>query len=380
MKFFVPIDARQGEPRVAMLPLTAKKLVDLGAEVEVETGLAQRMHLPDADYVKSGCRVSPDRNTSLAKADVVLVLNPPSVADVRLMRRGTILAGFVNPFEQRDLLEAMAEAGISALSMEMIPRSTLAQKMDALSSQASLAGYVAVILAANKLTKVFPMMMTPAGTLAPARVFVIGVGVAGLQAIATARRLGALVEAFDTRPVEDQVKSLGARFVKVDLGETGQTRDGYARALTEDQLARQREAMARHCAGADVVIAAAQVFGKKAPVIVTDVMLRGMKPGSVVVDTAIDSGGNVEGAEPDKELLKYGVQLIALRHLASHVPEHASQVYSNNLLALVEHAWDRANKQVLLKLDDEIIRSCLLTHQGEIVHDRFRAAPAGGPT
>ena len=379
MKFFLPTDARHGEPRVAMLPLTARKLVDLGAEVEVETGLAQRMHLPDADYVKSGCSVSPDRAASWAKADVVLVLNPPTVADVRLMRRGAILAGFLDPFNRRDLLEAMADAGISAISMELVPRSSLAQKMDALSTQASLAGYVAVILAADRLTKVFPMMMTPAGTLAPARVFVIGVGVAGLQAIATARRLGALVEAFDTRPVEDQVKSLGARFVKVDLGETGQTKDGYARALTEEQLARQREAMARHCAGADVVIATAQVFGKKAPVIVTDVMLRGMKPGSVVVDTSIDSGGNVEGAEADKELLKYGVQLIALRHLASRVPEHASQVYSNNLLALVEHAWDRTNKVLALNRDDEIIRSCLLTHDGTIVHERFRVPPPGGP-
>ncbi|HPG00428.1 MAG TPA: NAD(P) transhydrogenase subunit alpha [Kiritimatiellia bacterium] len=379
MRFFVPIDARLGEPRVAITPATAKKLIDLGAEVEIQAGLAQQMHLPDADYVKAGCLVSPDRNGSLAKADVVLVLNSLGSEDIRLMRKGAILAGFLDPFSPHDLMESMAHAGISALSMEMIPRTTLAQKMDALSSQASLSGYVAVVLAANKLTKVFPMMMTPAGTLAPARVFVIGVGVAGLQAIATARRLGALVEAFDTRPVEDQVKSLGARFVKVDLGETGQTKDGYARALTPEQLAKQREAMARHCAGSDVVIAAAQVFGKKAPVIVTDVMLRGMKPGSVVVDTSIDTGGNVEGAEPDKEIVKYGVHVLAYRHLASRVPEHASQMYSNNLLALVEHTWNREAKQVVLNREDEIVRSCLLTHEGKIVHERFQAPPPGGP-
>lgn len=380
MRIFVPIDSRPGETRVAALPAAAKRLIDLGAEVEIEPGLAGAMHVPDADYVKPGCLVSPDRDASWAKADLVLVLNPPSIDHVRRMKRGAILAGFLDPFNRRDLMEALAGAGISALAMELIPRSTLAQKMDALSSQASLAGYVAVMLAANRLTKVFPMMMTPAGTLAPARVFVIGVGVAGLQAIATARRLGALVEAFDTRPVEDQVKSLGARFVKVDLGETGQTKDGYARALTPEQLARQREAMARHCAGSDVVIASAQVFGRKAPIIVTDVMLRGMKPGSVVVDTAIDSGGNVEGAEPDREILKYGVNLVAYRHLAARVPEHASQVYASNLFSLVEHLWDRQSKTISLRLEDEITRSCLLAHDGRIVNERFQAPPPGGPS
>jgi NAD(P) transhydrogenase subunit alpha len=276
------------------------------------------------------------------------------------------------------LIEKFISKGVSAISMELIPRTTLAQKMDALSSQASLAGYVAVILAAEKLDKVFPMMMTPAGTITPAKVFIIGAGVAGLQAIATAKRLGARVEAFDTRAVvEEQVQSLGAKFVKVDLGETGQTKDGYAKALTEEQLAMQREAMARHCAQADVVITTAQVFGKKAPVIVTREMIRGMRTGSVVVDLAVETGGNVEGSEAGKTTEINGVSIMGMENLPGRVAVHASQMYSSNVGNLISHFWDKEAKKFNLDLGDEIIRGCLVTHDGTIFSETLKPEKKG---
>ena len=251
--------------------------------------------------------------------------------------------------------------------MEMIPRSTIAQKFDAMSSQANLAGYVAVLMAAEKLNKIFPMMTTPAGTISPSRVFIIGAGVAGLQAIATARRLGARVEAFDTRPVvEEQVKSLGARFVKVDLGETGETKDGYSKELTSEQLEKQREVMAKQCSLSDVVITTAQVFGRKAPTILTEDMVEGMKPGSIVVDMAVESGGNVECSRIDEEVDVNGVCVLGYSRLASRVPVHASQVYSNNLTSFIEHFWDSENKTLKLDPGDEIVQGCLITRGGEI--------------
>jgi NAD(P) transhydrogenase subunit alpha len=253
--------------------------------------------------------------------------------------------------------------------MEMIPRITRAQKMDVLSSQANLAGYVAVIIAAERIAKIFPMMMTPAGTISPARVFVVGVGVAGLQAIATAKRLGARVEAFDTRPVvEEQVKSLGARFVKIDLGETGQTKDGYAKVLTEEQLQKQREGMAKVCAASDVVITTAQLFGRKAPLIITDEMVAGMARGSVLVDLAVESGGNIAGSQPDEEVDVNGVRIIGLANLPGKVAVNASQMFSSNMHALVDEFWDAEQKRFVLDVEDEIIQGCVITHKGEVVN------------
>jgi NAD(P) transhydrogenase subunit alpha len=246
--------------------------------------------------------------------------------------------------------------------------------MDVLSSQANLAGYVAVLLAATHCKKIFPMMTTAAGTITPGKVFIIGAGVAGLQAIATARRLGAKVFAFDTRPVvEEQVKSLGASFVKIDLGETGQTKDGYAKALTEEQLAKQRQALKKMCADSDAVISTAQVFGRKAPVIVTTEMLSAMRKGSVVVDLAVESGGNVEGAPFNQIADRDGVTLVALANLPGRVPFNASQVLSGNLLGLIEEFWDKEGKKFVLKLDDEIIKGCLITHQSEVCHPDIKA-------
>ena len=375
MKIIALSEKIPGEKRASLNPATTEKLVKLGAEVLVEPGLGAAIHFADADYVAKGARLITDRPAALAEADLVLRLRPPSADEAASARAGSIHIGYLEPFTNKPVVEAFARSGATALAMELLPRTTIAQKMDALSSQASLGGYVAVLLAAERLNKLFPMMMTPAGTITPARVFIIGAGVAGLQAIATAKRLGARVEAFDTRPVvKEQVQSLGAKFVEVDLGETGQTKDGYAKALTEEQLAIQRAAMARHCADADVVITTAQVFGRKAPVIVTADMVRGMKPGSVVVDMAVESGGNVEGSVLDQETDVNGVNLIGLGNLPGRVPVAATQMYASNLGNLIEHFWDKKEKVFRLNLEDEILKGCTVTQGGAVVHDGVRKA------
>lgn len=375
MQAFVPRELDPHETRVPIVPDTAAKLVKKGVPLTVESGLGVSAGHADADYEKAGAKVTSDRNAALAEADLVLRLRKPPIAEIRRMKRGSVHVSYLDPFNERELVEALAEAGVSAVCMELMPRTTRAQKMDALSSQANLAGYVAVILAAERLNKILPMMMTPAGTIAPARVFIIGAGVAGLQAIATAKRLGARVEAFDTRPVvAEQVHSLGARFVKVDLGETGQTKDGYARELTEEQKQKQRDAMARVCAQSDIVITTAQVFGRKAPLIVTDAMLAGMQPGSIVVDLAVETGGNVEGAVPGEEKEIHGVRVIGLENLPGRVAVHASQMYSSNVGAFVEEFWDTESKTLKLNREDEIIGGCLVTHNGEVVHEMVKKA------
>src|SRR6266566_7795097 len=357
MKIFVPKETAASERRVAVVPETAKKLVALGAEVAVETGIGASIHRGDGEYETAGGQIIADRVAGLNEADAVLRLRKPPADEVPHLRENCVHIGFLDPFNERELTERLAVANVSAISMEMIPRTTAAQKMDALSSQRSLAGYLAVIVAAEELDRIFPMMITPAGTIQPARVFVIGVGVAGLQAIATAKRLGARVEAFDTRPaVEEQVRSLGARFVKVELGETGQTEQGYAKALTEEQLAAQRDVMAKHCALADVVITTAQVFGRKAPVIVTTEMVRGMRPGSVVVDLAIETGGNVECAEFDKIVEVNGVRVFGYANMPSRAAVPASEMYSNNIPNFVEHFWDKEQKQFVIDPSDELLR------------------------
>lgn len=378
MHIFVPREIHPGELRVPLTPENVKRFVDKGAEVTIEAGMGAPSGHADAAYEAAGAKVSADRDSMLNAADMVLRLRKPPLEEVAKLKRGCIHVSFLDPFNERELIDALVAAGVSAISMEMIPRTTRAQKMDALSSQASLAGYVAVILAAERLNQILPMMMTPAGTIKPSRVFIIGAGVAGLQAIATAKRLGARVDAFDTRPVvEEQVASLGAKFVKVDLGETGQTKDGYAKELTPEQQAKQREAMAKVCVQADVVITTAKLFGRKAPVIVTKEMVAQMKPGSVIIDLAADTGGNVEGVEVDKEVEVNGVRIVGLSNLEGRVPVHASQMYSSNLGNLVEEFWDKEAKQFALKLDDEIIKGCLVTHDGAIVSELLKNVRAG---
>ena len=372
MKISVPKETHPGETRAALTPDGAGKLVKLGAQVEVEAGMGRGAGWGDAAYQSAGATLAPDRRALLSSADMVLRVRKPPVEEITLLKAGCVHVSLLDPFNEKDLIQKLAERSISAISMELVPRTTRAQKMDVLSSQANLAGYVAVVLAAHHANKIFPMMMTAAGTILPAKVFIIGAGVAGLQAIATAKRLGAKVTAYDTRPVvEEQVKSLGGQFLKIDLGETGQTKDGYARALTGEQIQKQRDAMKKTCADSDVVITAAQVFGRKAPILVTAEMLDAMKPGGVVVDLAIESGGNVEGAAFDQVIDRNGVKIVGLANLPGRVPLHASQVYSANLTSLIEEFWDKPNKRFVLKLEDEIIKGCLVTHGGKIVNEKL---------
>ncbi len=373
IRVFAPKETYPGETRAPLVPATVQRLIKLGAEVEVESGVGAGISCSDDTYRTAGAAISADRSASLRQADLVLRLRPPAPEDVAKLKRGALHISYLDPFNRRDLLADLALVGVSACCMEMIPRSSVAQKMDALSSQASLAGYIAVIIAATRLGKILPMMTTPAGTIRPAKVFVIGVGVAGLQAIATARRLGAQVEAFDTRPVvEEQVKSLGARFVKVDLGETGQTAQGYAKELTPEQLAKQREAMAQRCAVSDIVITTAQVFGKKAPRILTTDVVKTMSPGSVVVDLAVESGGNVECSRPDEEVDVEGVKVLGITNFPGCVARAASEMYSNNLGNFVEHFWDKSTATFRLDPEHELLKGCLLTHDGEIIHPQFK--------
>ena len=374
MRIAVIKERHPGERRVPLLPATAEKLVKLGAELLIEAGLGQSCRFEDAAYEKVGATVSAARRELLQSADMVLRLRKPPADEIELMRKGCIHVSYLDPFHEAELVELLRRAGTSAISLEMIPRSTLAQKMDVLSSQANLAGYSAVLLGAEHLDKILPMMTTPAGTIKPARVFVIGVGVAGLQAIATAKRLGAVVEAFDTRPVvEEQVRSLGAKFVKIDLGETGQTKDGYAKALTPEQLALQKEGMAKACARADVVITTAQLFGRPAPRLIDQKMLAGMQPGSVVIDMAVESGGNVEGSVLDQVVEISGVRVVGFGNLPGRVAETASQMYSANLGNFVEHFWDKQAKTFLLNRNDELIKGALITHDGEIVSEMYKS-------
>lgn len=376
MKISAPREIYPGETRAPITPACVAKLARLGAQVEVESGIGAGAGFSDDDYAKNGAAISHDRRNLLNAADMVLRLRKPPFEEVAWLKPKTIHVSLLDPFNEKELIQAFADHDVSAISMEFIPRTSRAQKMDVLSSQANLGGYEAVILAARHSNKIFPMMTTAAGTILPAKVFIIGVGVAGLQAIATARRLGAKVIAYDTRPVvEEQVKSLGAQFLKMEIGETGQTKDGYAKALTEEQIHKQRESMKKTCAESDVVITAAQVFGRKAPVLVTAEMLNAMKAGSVVVDLAVETGGNVEGVAYDKIIDRNGVKIIGIANMPGRAPLHASQVYSENLVNLVGEFWDKQEKTFVLKLDDEIIKACLITHGGRIVNPRLNGKP-----
>lgn len=367
-----------GENRVALIPEHIAKLVKAGADFLVETGTGHSLGVPDSAYVAAGAAIVADRKALMGDAELVLSVRAPVPEEIPALKHGSVCVSLMDPFREKNLVEAIRDRQVSAISLEMIPRITRAQKMDVLSSQANLAGYVSVILAAERLAKIFPMMMTAAGMISPVRVFVVGAGVAGLQAIATAKRLGARVEAFDTRPeVEEQVKSLGARFVTIDLGETGQTSGGYAKALTEEQLAKQREGMTKVCAASDVVITTAQVFGRKAPLIITEEMVRAMPKGSVIVDGAVETGGNVAGARLNEEVDADGVLIIGLANLPGRVAVHASQMFSANMYNLVSEFWDRDTRRFNLNFGDEIIKGCVITHGGEIVNEMISRHYAG---
>ncbi len=373
MLCYAASDHAKGEVRAPLTPATAAPLIKLGLQIHAPPGLGLGSLYSDEQYTGAGVILTPDVDGALQSADLILRVRKPAMEEIRRLKPGAVHVSFLDPFNEGPLLAAFAAARVSAVSLEMIPRTTLAQKMDALSSQASLAGYAAVVQAAARLRLALPMMMTPAGTILPARVFVVGAGVAGLQAIATAKRLGARVEAFDTRPVvEEQVRSLGAKFVKIDLGATGQTSAGYAQALTPEQIARQQAGMARICAQSDIVITTAKVFGRQAPRLITRTMLSGMRAGSVVVDLAVESGGNVEGSRPGEDVVTAeGVTIVGHAALECTVPHHATQVLAANFAAWITHFWDAEKKTLRLEPGDEILKGCLLTRDGAIVHPQF---------
>ncbi len=361
------------ETRVALIPDDIKKLTAMGFSFKVVRGAGTKSGFSDAAYEKAGA-VLIDKEEQGYDSEIVLRILKPAGADG--LKPDTLHLSYLDPFNEKALLKEFAQKGIQAVSLEMIPRTTLAQKMDVQSSQTSLAGYVAVVNAAARLPKILPMMVTPSGTINPARVFIIGVGVAGLQAIATAKRLGARVDAFDTRPVvEEQVKSLGASFVKIDLGEMGQTDQGYAKELTPEQIKKQQEAQAKVCERSNIVITTAKVFGRKAPRLIGKDVIDRMQPGSIIVDMAVSTGGNVEGSKLFEEVVTdNGVIIMSGDFLERQVPFDASKMLSGNFTAFLTHFYDKEAKEFKVNLEDEIMRGCLLTKGGKIIHDRFKEA------
>ncbi|MCF6311433.1 MAG: NAD(P) transhydrogenase subunit alpha [Verrucomicrobiales bacterium] len=372
MKIFAPKETDPDETRAALDPLGAKKLTDLGITVVVEAGVGESSGHLDQKYSEAGAEVTQDRNAALADADVVIRVRKPPAAEVGKLKKGAIHISFLDPFNEPDLIDAFAKANATAISLEMVPRTTLAQKMDALSSQANLAGYASVILAASRMKTILPMMMTPAGTIAPAKFFIVGIGVAGLQAIATAKRLGARVTAFDVRPEAlEQAESLGAKALRIDLGET-KSEGGYAKEMTPEQIKIQIEAQAKVCAQSDVVITTAKVFGRKPPVLVKKPAIDQMQNGSLIIDLAAEGGGNVEGIVAGEEVTtKNGVTLIGLTNYEGLVPQNATQVYSANITNMIEHFLDEESKSFPIDLEDEILKGCVITYDGKIVNERF---------
>jgi NAD(P) transhydrogenase subunit alpha len=357
------------------------KLVKQGLAVWIEAGAGDLSYFSDAAYESAGAQIIRDRARLWGEADVVLKVSPPreredGQSEIDLLRPGAVLISFLNPLGEPSRIQQLAERQITALSMEMIPRTSRAQSMDALSSQASVAGYQAALLGAAALPKFFPMLTTAAGTIPPAKVFVMGAGVAGLQAIATCRRLGAVVEAFDIRPaVKEEVQSLGAKFVEVSLEEDTVAEGGYAKEISEAAKARSRQVIAKHVQQADVIITTAQVPGKAAPILLTEEMVAQMKPGSVVVDLAAEQGGNCACTEPGKDVVKNDVTIMGPINLPSSLPIHASQMYAKNLTSLLQLMVK--DGKLNLNFDDDIIASACVAHGGEIRNERVKAALAG---
>ncbi|HUZ83255.1 MAG TPA: Re/Si-specific NAD(P)(+) transhydrogenase subunit alpha [Gaiellales bacterium] len=375
MRVGVPREHTAGEHRVALTPDTVQRLAGAGTEVAIERGAGEAASLPDEVYRDAGAAVV-DRDELLATADVLVRVGRIEPADLAGMRPGTTLVGYIWPLTSPELVAALAEARITAFGMESVPRVTRAQRMDSLSSQSTVAGYKAVIVAADTLPRFFPMLMTAAGTVAPAKVLVLGAGVAGLQAIATARRLGAVVSAYDTRPVvKEQVQSLGAMFVELDLGDAGgQDARGYATELSEEQQRRQREQMAAHIAGSDVVVTTALVPGRPAPRLIPADAVAGMKPGSVIVDLAAETGGNCELTEPGETVVRHGVTIVGERNLPATMPLHASQMYGRNMLAVLDHLI--VDGSVQLDFEDEITADAVITHDGRVTTRLLQKVPA----
>ncbi len=383
MTIGVPNETCPGERRVSIVPAGVGALVRAGCAVRVSAGAGREAGIADEDYEAAGALLVPERESVFAEADVIVQVrgggaNPDSgMADVELLREGQVLTGFLEPLSAAAEIRALADRRATACAMELIPRTSRAQSMDALSSQANIGGYKAALMAAEYLPKLFPMMMTAAGTITPAHVFVVGVGVAGLQAIAICKRLGAVIQAYDVRPaVKEQVQSVGARFVELEL-DTAESEGsgGYAQAMDEQFYAKQREMMARVVSENDVVITTAAVPGKPAPVLVTEDMIKSMKPGSVVIDLAAERGGNCEITEPGKTVVKHGVTLVGELNLPSTVPFHASQMYSNNIVNFLKLMINDGALDA--NVDDDIVQGATVTRDGEIVNEMVRSVLEG---
>ncbi|MFT6898809.1 MAG: NAD(P) transhydrogenase subunit alpha [Paraglaciecola sp.] len=364
-----PAEMKAGEKRCSLLPVNVKAYKLLGAKVLIEAGLGQHIDVYDDEYVAAGATVAANRSELLQQGDIVLSLHKLGAEDVTQLKQDALIVSYLDPFNETGFVDTLCSKGVTSISMEMIPRISRCQKMDALSSQASLAGYVMVMQAVNTLPSVLPMMMTPAGTLKPAKVFIIGAGVAGLQAIATAKRLGASVTAFDTRGVvAEQVRSLGAKFLDIDLGETGETGQGYAQALTPQQMAIQQKEQAKCIADSDIVITTAQLFGRKPPVLIDTQTIALMRPGSVIVDMAAESGGNVQGSVSGETVTIHGVNVIGTGAWANGVAKHATQMYASNLYNLISEFWAKDDNRFALDIEDEVQSGCIITHQGKVVN------------
>ena len=360
------------DERSPIHPDTISMLLNLGVEIRFEEDIGNGINVNNKVFEELNLTKS-SRKDCIKESDLIITNQPLEISELSEIKPGASILGMVNPFSNKELIEGCASRKINLVSMEFIPRITRAQKMDVLSSQANLAGYIAVIESSRHLSTALPMMMTAAGTLKPAKVFVIGVGVAGLQAIATAKRLGARVEAFDTRDVvEEQVQSLGAKFVKIDLGETGETSQGYAKELTEEQLAKQKELQSKVCERSDIVITTAQLFGRPAPRIIDNSTIKKMKRGSIVLDMAVESGGNVEGSKVDEIVEVDGVKIVGISNLASKVAGHASYALSNNFNNWLLEFYDEESKNITFDFEDEIISSSVLVFDGEVKNERFK--------
>jgi NAD(P) transhydrogenase subunit alpha len=380
MKIGIPKERRAGEKRVAASPETVKKFVGLGCTVVIETGAGTAADIPDDQYTAMGAQIAPDAKSTVGDADLVLKVQRPMTAaegndELALLKKGAVLVAALQPLQQRDQVRAYAAAGISAYAMELMPRITRAQSMDILSSQSNLAGYKSVLDAAQHFGRAFPMMMTSAGTIAPARVFVMGVGVAGLQAIATAKRLGAVVSATDVRPAtKEQVESLGGKFVWVDDEEAraSQTAGGYAKEMSAEYKAKQAALIAETVKKQDIIITTALIPGRPAPVLVTEEMVRSMRPGSVIIDLAVESGGNCPLSKVDEVVNVNGVKVVGYSNYPSRVPVDASNLYAKNLWNFLSPHWDKDGKAFKFNLEDETVTGTCVVRDGQVVHPQLK--------
>ena len=373
MRVAVLKETRSAENRVALVPLGVKNLVKRGLTVTVQTGAGETSGVSDLMYREAGAEIAASAQETLEDAKLILVVNPPSSNELAHLSEGSILVGFLDPLSDPDLVSRLIELKVTGISMELVPRITRAQSMDALSSQATVAGYKAVLLAANHLPKFLPMFTTAAGTIRPAKALILGAGVAGLQAIATARRLGAVVEAFDVRPaVKEQVESLGASFLESEEEVTAEGEGGYAKELTEDQHNKELELIGSALIDTDIVITTAQIPGREAPVLITEDMVKTMKYGSVIVDLAAESGGNCELSEAGETVLAHGVQILGPSNLPTTIPVHSSQMYSKNIVTLISEFLGE-DGQLQLDFENDVVGPSTVTHGGEVQNERVKS-------